>query len=91
VQVRLFILFHDMAHDSYFPSHTANVIVGTLMGALDYSSFSHWKHGHDHHHRHRCADGVAAPCLCPPLQRCGAARVARALCVCGRRRPSRLQ
>jgi hypothetical protein len=53
LRVRLFIIFHDCAHDAFFPSSTVNVVVGTLLNAVHHVSFSFWARGHNHHHRHR--------------------------------------
>eukprot|EP00761_Pharyngomonas_kirbyi_P011404 gb/GECH01011429.1/.p1 GENE.gb/GECH01011429.1/~~gb/GECH01011429.1/.p1 ORF type:complete len:350 (+),score=29.42 gb/GECH01011429.1/:1-1050(+) len=52
VRVRIFILFHDMAHHNYFSSDTMNMIVATLIGVIDYTPYTGWKNGHDYHHRH---------------------------------------
>jgi len=52
LRVRIFIIFHDCAHNSYFPSAAANTIVGTLLTAANHVSFSFWARGHNHHHRH---------------------------------------
>jgi omega-6 fatty acid desaturase (delta-12 desaturase) len=52
LRVRIFILFHDMAHDAFFPSHTMNNIMGVLMGCMNHTPMSFWQRGHNHHHRH---------------------------------------
>ncbi len=54
IRVRLFIIFHDCAHDSYFPSRKANRIGGLLFGVMNHMPLSFWEKGHNHHHRHRC-------------------------------------
>jgi fatty acid desaturase len=51
-RVRLFIVFHDMAHESFFPNNTANFIGGTLLGAFLWCPRSFWAKGHNYHHAH---------------------------------------
>ena len=53
-RVRIFILFHDCAHDAFFPSHAANQAVGLILGTFNHTPLSFWQRGHNHHHRHRC-------------------------------------
>lgn len=48
--VRIFILFHDCCHGSFFPSRTANDIVGTLTGILTFSPYRQWRYSHNVHH-----------------------------------------
>lgn len=48
--VRTFILFHDCCHFSFFKSHRANVVVGTLTGLLTFFPYQQWKHEHAVHH-----------------------------------------
>lgn len=43
---RIFIIFHDCTHYSFFKSRRANRIVGTCMGVLTLFPFDQW--GHDH-------------------------------------------
>ena len=50
--VRFFILFHDMAHFSYFKSIPLNKLFGSLIGVYVYFPFQAWRDGHNHHHRH---------------------------------------
>jgi acyl-lipid omega-6 desaturase (Delta-12 desaturase) len=60
VGVRAFIQLHDMGHKSYFRNIkisggfkvNLNAIVGTLLSAVNVTSFQHWISGHDHHHKH---------------------------------------
>ncbi|KAK9906459.1 hypothetical protein WJX75_002130 [Coccomyxa subellipsoidea] len=40
VNVRIFIIFHDCCHGNFFRSRRANMIVGRLTGALQYTSYS---------------------------------------------------
>src|SRR3954469_17812128 len=41
--VRLFIIFHDCGHGSYFRSRRANDIVGFITGALTFTPYEHWR------------------------------------------------
>lgn len=48
--VRIFIIFHDCGHGSYFPSQRANEIVGFIAGVLTFTPFYHWRWEHAIHH-----------------------------------------
>lgn len=48
--VRTFVVFHDCAHGSLFPSKRANRWVGRLAGLLVLSPFERWRHDHAVHH-----------------------------------------
>jgi omega-6 fatty acid desaturase (delta-12 desaturase) len=48
--VRTFIIMHDCAHGSFFPSRRANEVVGFITGALTLTAFSAWRHSHALHH-----------------------------------------
>lgn len=48
--VRVFIIFHDCTHGSYFRSRRANDIVGFITGVLTFSPFQHWRWEHAIHH-----------------------------------------
>lgn len=48
--VRIFIIFHDCTHGSYFRSRRANDIVGFIAGALTFSPYQHWRWEHAIHH-----------------------------------------
>jgi omega-6 fatty acid desaturase (delta-12 desaturase) len=48
--VRLFIIFHDCGHGSYFHSRRANDIVGLITGALTFTPYDHWRWQHAIHH-----------------------------------------
>ncbi|WP_077212926.1 fatty acid desaturase [Bacillus dakarensis] len=48
--VRIFIIFHDCTHHSFFKSRRANRIVGTAMGVLTLFPFDQWGHEHSIHH-----------------------------------------
>jgi omega-6 fatty acid desaturase (delta-12 desaturase) len=48
--VRIFILFHDCCHGSFFASRRANTIFGTITGVLAFTAFDDWRHAHGRHH-----------------------------------------
>ncbi len=48
--VRMFIIFHDCCHGSFFKSQRANTIIGNIMGVLTLTPFQQWKHEHAIHH-----------------------------------------
>ncbi len=48
--VRLFIIFHDCCHGSFFRSMRANELMGLVMGVLTFTPFYEWKHSHAIHH-----------------------------------------
>jgi omega-6 fatty acid desaturase (delta-12 desaturase) len=48
--VRIFILFHDCSHGSFFSSHRANTILGYMAGILTFTPFTYWQHKHLIHH-----------------------------------------
>jgi acyl-lipid omega-6 desaturase (Delta-12 desaturase) len=48
--VRVFIIFHDCGHGSYFKSRRANDIVGFLAGVLTFTPYYHWRWEHATHH-----------------------------------------
>ncbi|HEX4025706.1 MAG TPA: fatty acid desaturase [Steroidobacteraceae bacterium] len=48
--VRLFIIFHDCAHGSFFKSKAANTLVGLVAGALTFTPFERWRAKHADHH-----------------------------------------
>jgi omega-6 fatty acid desaturase (delta-12 desaturase) len=50
--VRIFIIFHDCTHNSFFRSRRANEIWGFLTGVLCFTPFHHWKWEHTVHHAH---------------------------------------
>ncbi|WP_226669996.1 fatty acid desaturase [Metabacillus litoralis] len=47
---RIFIIFHDCTHFSFFKSRRANRILGTMMGVLTLFPFDQWGHDHAVHH-----------------------------------------
>lgn len=48
--VRIFIVFHDCGHSSFFASRQANRIVGYLCGILTFTPFDAWRLSHAGHH-----------------------------------------
>lgn len=48
--VRIFIIFHDCCHNSFFKNRKANEIVGTITGILTLFPFKQWQHSHNVHH-----------------------------------------
>jgi len=48
--VRIFIIFHDCGHGSFFKSVRTSRIVGTLMGALVFTPYDRWHRSHAAHH-----------------------------------------
>ena len=48
--VRMFIIFHDCTHGSFFKSQKANRIVGTISGIITLFPFEKWKREHNIHH-----------------------------------------
>lgn len=48
--VRLFIIFHDCGHGSFFKSKKANTIVGSVFGILAFTPYHKWHKDHMQHH-----------------------------------------
>ncbi|RDW22430.1 fatty acid desaturase [Oceanobacillus arenosus] len=48
--VRIFIIFHDCTHMSFFKNSKANRIVGTITGIITHFAFEKWKRNHAIHH-----------------------------------------
>jgi omega-6 fatty acid desaturase (delta-12 desaturase) len=49
---KTFILYHDMAHLSYFPRNWLNRTIGTLVGAMVTMPRVNWSEVHNYHHQH---------------------------------------
>ena len=47
---RLFIIFHDCCHGSFFKSMKANDRLGLVLGVFVFTPFYEWKHSHAIHH-----------------------------------------
>jgi omega-6 fatty acid desaturase (delta-12 desaturase) len=48
--VRIFIIFHDCGHGSFFKSKIANDTVGFITGILTFTPYYHWRWEHAIHH-----------------------------------------
>lgn len=48
--VRIFIIFHDCCHGSFFPSRKTNEVLGTITGIMTCCPFHQWRHNHSVHH-----------------------------------------
>ncbi|WP_163710391.1 fatty acid desaturase [Mangrovibacterium lignilyticum] len=48
--VRMFIIFHDCGHGSFFQSKKANTIVGMTLGILAFTPYYKWHRQHMEHH-----------------------------------------
>ena len=48
--VRIFIIFHDCGHGSFFRSGVLNDIVGFFAGLLTFTPYYHWRWEHSLHH-----------------------------------------
>ncbi len=48
--VRLFIIFHDCCHGSFFRTMRTNDLMGLVMGVLVLTPFYDWRHDHAVHH-----------------------------------------
>ena len=50
ILVRVFALFHDCCHGSFFVSRSANTILGYVTGILTFTAFEDWRYAHNRHH-----------------------------------------
>ncbi|TSB46042.1 fatty acid desaturase [Alkalicoccobacillus porphyridii] len=48
--IRIFIIFHDCCHGSFFKSKKVNLILGTITGVITLFPFTQWKRDHSIHH-----------------------------------------
>jgi omega-6 fatty acid desaturase (delta-12 desaturase) len=48
--VRIFIIFHDCGHGSFFSSQKANRVLGTIFGSLVFTPNDRWHNDHALHH-----------------------------------------
>jgi omega-6 fatty acid desaturase (delta-12 desaturase) len=48
--VRIFIIFHDCGHGSFFKSQRAASIVGFIAGVIAFTAYESWRRGHAIHH-----------------------------------------
>jgi acyl-lipid omega-6 desaturase (Delta-12 desaturase) len=49
--VRIFIIFHDCGHNSFFQSRRANDFWGFITGMLTFTPYYYWRWQHSIHHR----------------------------------------
>ncbi len=49
--VRVFIIFHDCGHGSFFKSRRANDVLGFFTGMLTFTPYGHWTWQHAVHHQ----------------------------------------
>jgi len=48
--VRVFIIFHDCTHMSFFTSKKANRVLGTVLGIITFTPYAIWQKHHNKHH-----------------------------------------
>lgn len=48
--IRIFVIFHDCGHGSFFKSQKANDILGFISGVLTLTPYYGWRHEHAVHH-----------------------------------------
>jgi len=48
--VRVFIIFHDCGHGSFFKSRRVNDVWGIITGTLTFTPYHHWRREHSIHH-----------------------------------------
>ena len=48
--MRIFIMFHDCGHGSFFKSRKANEVLGIITGILTFTPFYNWRYTHAVHH-----------------------------------------
>lgn len=49
--IRIFIIFHDCGHGSFFKSKQLNKIVGIITGLIVFTPYHKWHHEHHIHHQ----------------------------------------
>ncbi|HEY6168523.1 MAG TPA: fatty acid desaturase [Verrucomicrobiae bacterium] len=50
ILIRVFIIFHDCGHGSFFKSRMANDVLGFIAGVLTFTPYYHWRWEHSIHH-----------------------------------------
>lgn len=48
--IRIFIIFHDCTHQSFFKSRKVNDMIGTIAGIITLFPYEQWKRNHTIHH-----------------------------------------
>lgn len=49
--VRIFIIFHDCGHGSFFRSEKANLVTGIITGFIVFTPYHRWHYEHQRHHQ----------------------------------------
>lgn len=49
-QLRVFIIFHDCCHLSFFKSQKTNAVIGSICGFFCFTPYYHWRYYHAIHH-----------------------------------------
>jgi omega-6 fatty acid desaturase (delta-12 desaturase) len=49
--IRIFIIFHDCGHGSFFKSKLLNRVVGIIAGLIVFTPYNKWHHEHKIHHQ----------------------------------------
>jgi acyl-lipid omega-6 desaturase (Delta-12 desaturase) len=49
--VRIFIIFHDCGHGSFFKSKKLNKVIGIITGLIVFTPYHKWHHSHKIHHQ----------------------------------------
>jgi omega-6 fatty acid desaturase (delta-12 desaturase) len=49
--VRIFIIFHDCGHGSFFKSKNLNTVLGIITGLIVFTPYHKWHHDHKIHHQ----------------------------------------
>lgn len=49
--IRIFIIFHDCGHGSFFKSQRMNKIIGIITGMIVFTPYHKWHHDHKIHHQ----------------------------------------
>ena len=49
--VRIFIIFHDCGHGSFFKSKRLNKVIGIITGLIVFTPYHKWHHDHKIHHQ----------------------------------------
>jgi len=52
IRMKIFVIFHDLAHSNFYPSTKANQIVGNVVGSTLLVSHYAWQRDHNYHHKH---------------------------------------
>ena len=50
LQVRIFIIFHDCCHQTFFASRRLNTLLGHICGVLTFTPYESWRRSHGIHH-----------------------------------------